>query len=148
MIHEKWIEPIEDLSSCVEPTWYLLFFVAKSAKSKVVRNGAVAVQGMSLNEAVFAGENLLNNLVEASTRFRLGKFAYVADLSKCFFQVQILSSQRDLFRLIWFKNNDVKTGDVQVYRFARHVWGKTPVRFLLYVLLNAWLRKTVLMLLR
>ena len=32
------------------------------------------------------------------------------------------SSQRDLFRLIWFKDNDVKTGDVQAYRFTRHVW--------------------------
>ena len=25
--------------------------------------------------------------------------------------------------MIWFKNNDVNTGDVQVYRFTRHVWG-------------------------
>ena len=38
-----------------------------------------------MNQAVFAGENLLNNLVEVLTRFRLGKFACVADLSKCFF---------------------------------------------------------------
>ena len=122
LICKKWIEPIEDLSSCVEPTWYLPFFVTKSAKPRVVYDGAAAVQGMSLNQAVFAGENLLNNLVEVLTRFRLGKFACVADLSKCFFQVQIPPSQRNLFRLIWFKDNDVKTGDVQVYRFTRHVW--------------------------
>ena len=123
LICKKWIEPIEDLSSCVEPTWYLPFFVTKSAKPRVVYDGAAAVQVMSLNQAVFAGENLLNNLVEVLTRFRLGKFACVADLSKCFFQVQIPPSQRNLFRLIWFKDNDVKTGDVQVYRFTRHVWG-------------------------
>ena len=74
-ICKKWIEPIEDLSPCVKPTWYLPFFVTKSAKPRVVYDGAAAVQGMSLNQAVFVGENLLNNLVEVLTRFRLGKFA-------------------------------------------------------------------------
>ena len=123
LICEKWIEPIEDLSSCIKPTWYLPFFVTKSAKPRVVYDGAAAVQGMSLNQAVFAGENLLNNLVEVLTRFRRGKFACVADLSECFFQVQIPPSQRVLYRLIWFKDNDVKTGGVQAYRFTRHVWG-------------------------
>ena len=123
LICKKWIEPIEDLSSCVKPTWYLPFFVTKSGKPRVVYDDPAAVQGMSLNQAVFAGESLLNNLVEVLTRFRLGKLVYVADLCKCFFQVQIPPSQRDLFRLIWFKDNDVNTGDVQVYRFTRHVWG-------------------------
>ena len=97
LICEKWIEPIEDLSSCVKPTWYLPVFVTKSAKPTVVYDGAAAFQDMSLNQAVFAGENLLNNLVEVLTRFSLGKFACAADLSKCFFQVQIPTNQRDLF---------------------------------------------------
>ena len=34
-ICEKWIEPIEESSSCVKPTWYLLFFVRKSAKPRL-----------------------------------------------------------------------------------------------------------------
>ena len=103
--------------------WYSPFFVTKSAKPRVVYDGAAAVQGMSLNQAVFAAENLLSNLVEVLTRFRLGKFACMADLSKRFFQVQIPPSQRDLFWLIWLEDNDVKTGDVQAYRFTRHVRG-------------------------
>ena len=123
LICKKWIKPIEDLSFCVKPTRYPPFFVAKSAKPREVYNGAAAVQGMSLNQDAFAGENLLNTLVEVLTRFRLGKFACVAHLSKCFLQVQIPPSQRDLFRLIWFKDNDVKTGDVQAHHFTRHVWG-------------------------
>ena len=60
LICEKWIEPIEDLSSCVEPTWYLPFFVTMSAKPRVVYDGPAAVQGMLLNQAVFASENSLN----------------------------------------------------------------------------------------
>ena len=35
-----------------------------SAKPRVVCNGPAAVQGVLLNQAVFAGENSLNNLVE------------------------------------------------------------------------------------
>ena len=100
LICEKWIEPIEDSSSCVESARYLPFVVTKSVKARVVYDGAAAVQGMSLNQAVFAGKNLLNNLVKVLTRFCLGKFACVADPSECFFQVQIPPSQRDLFRLI------------------------------------------------
>ena len=87
-------------------------FVIESAKPRVVYDGAAAVLAMSLNQTVFAGKNLLNNLVEVLTRFRRGKFACVADLSECFFQVQIPPSQRDLYRKIWFKDNDVKTDGV------------------------------------
>ena len=80
LICENWIAPVEDLLFCIEPT-YLLFFVAKSAKPRVVFDGGAAVLGMLLNQVVFRGENLLNSVVEVLTRFRLCKFAYVADLS-------------------------------------------------------------------
>ena len=76
-----------------------------------------------MNQGVFAGKNLSNNQVEVLTRFWPGKLACMADLSKWIFQVQIPPCQQDLFRLIWFKDNDVKTGVVQVFRSTRHVWG-------------------------
>ena len=58
------------------------------------------------------------------TRFRLEKFACMADVStKCFFQVSIPEIQRYLFRLIWFKDNDLDCGITQIYRFTKHVWG-------------------------
>ena len=81
--------------------WYLPYFVTKTTKPRVVYDGSAVFDGMSLNQVVLAGENLLNNLVEVLFRFRLGKFARVADLSKCFFEVKIPPDQRDLFRLIW-----------------------------------------------
>ena len=58
--------------------WYLPFFVAKQDKPKVVYGGAATVAGVSLIQAVLAGTNLLNNLVEVLTRFRLNKFAAMA----------------------------------------------------------------------
>ena len=87
------------------------------------RSIAAKVGGTCLNQAVLAGPNLLNNLMEVLARFRLGKFACMADLSKCFFQIAMPEEQRNLFRIIWFKDNNLNGGDLQVYRFVRHVWG-------------------------
>ena len=97
--------------------------MTKQGKPRVVYDGAATFEGVSLNQAVLAGTNLLNNLVEVLTRFRFGKFACMADLSKCFFQVAVPESQRDLFRIIWFSNSNLETGTPQVFCFSRHVWG-------------------------
>ena len=121
LVEENWIVPVDSVVS--DSKWYLPFFVTRSAKPRVVYDGAAMVEGMSLNQAVLAGENLLNNLVEVLTRFRLGKYACVADVSKCFFQVGIPRDQQDLFRIVWFENNDLDRGVTQIFRFTRHVWG-------------------------
>ena len=47
----------------------------------------------------------------------------MADLSNCFFQISISEDQRDLFCLVWLKDNDKKLGETEVFRFSRHVWG-------------------------
>ena len=121
LIDEQWIEPVDVDSD--KPMWYLPYFVTKTTKPRVVYDGSAVFDGVSLNQVVLAGENLLNNLVDVLIPFRLGKFACVADLSKCFFQVKIPPDQQNLFRLIWFKDSEMLSGDVQVYRFTRHVWG-------------------------
>ena len=79
------------------------FFVTKTSKPRVVYDGSAEVGGSSLNRAALSGENLLNNLVEVLIRFRQGKYACVADLIKCFFQVKIPCEQQDLFRIVWLK---------------------------------------------
>ena len=122
LIDENWISPVEK-DSTSSPMWYLPYFVTKQKKPRVVYDGAALHKGMCLNQAVLGGTNLLNNLVEVLTRFRLGRYACIADLSKCFFQVSIPRKQRDLFRIIWFKNNDVVSGEIQTFCFTRHVWG-------------------------
>ena len=121
LVEENWIVPVDSVVS--DSKWYLPFFVTRSAKPRVVYDGAAMVEGMSLNQAVLAGENLLNNLVEVLIRFRLGKYACVTDVSKCFFQVGIPRDQQDLFRIVWFENNDLDRGVTQIFRFTRHVWG-------------------------
>ena len=98
---EIWIEPVKD-NICIsdKPSWYLPFSVTKTAKPTVVYDGSAAIGGVLLNQVVLSGENLLNGLLEVLIRFRLGKFACVAGLSKCFFQVKIPESQQDLLLVL------------------------------------------------
>ena len=119
------------------PSWHLPFFVTKQGKSRVVYDGAAIFKGICLNHAVFPGANLLNGLTDVLTRFRLGRFAFMTDLSKRFFQISILEDQRDLFRWVWFKDNDIKFGKTEVFRFSRHVWG---IKSSPYIALHAILR--------
>ena len=83
----------------------------------MVYDGAAVAEGMSINQAVLAGENFLNGLVEVLIRFRLGRYACVADISKCFFQVGIPCDQQDWFRIVWYENNDLDHGKPQMFRF-------------------------------
>ena len=119
LIDEVWIVPVEENSSS-GPTRYLPSFVTKQDKARVVYDGAALHRGMSLNQAVLGGANRLNNFVEVLIRFRLGRYACIANLSKCFFQVSLPRAQRDLFRIIWFKGNDIDSGKLQTFCFTRH----------------------------
>ena len=56
-------------------------------------------------------------------RFRMGKFACVTDVSKCFFQIKIPESQQRWFHIIWFRGNGIDSGEIKTFRFTRHVWG-------------------------
>ena len=94
MLREEWLVPV-DGASVDDHAWYLPFFVTNTAKPRVVYDGAAELKGMSINQAVLAGENLLNGLVDVLIRFRLGRYACVADISKCFFQVRIPCDQQD-----------------------------------------------------
>ena len=135
LLREEWLVAVESNSLNVQ-AWYLPFFVTKSAKPRVVYDGAAVAEVMSINQAVLAGENLLNGLVEVLIRFRLGRYACVADISKCFFQVGIPCDQQDWFRIVWYENNDLDHGKPQVFRFTRHVWGINSSPYVALLALN------------
>ena len=115
IISEGWIKTVDGKLVHGNSCWYLPLFVTSQEKSRVVFDGAGSFKRASLNDAVLPGSNLLNILVDVLIRFRLGKFACMADLSKCFFQVALPENQQKLFRLIWFTDNDIEKAAVQIY---------------------------------
>ena len=50
-----------------------------------------------VNDVIMSGPDLLNPLLHVLTRFRLGQYALMADVTKCFFQTGLPVEQRDLF---------------------------------------------------
>ena len=62
-------------------------------------------------------------MVDVLMDFRMGKYACVVDVSKCFFQIKLPQNQQDWFHIIWFKDNNMDSGEIQIIRFTPHVWG-------------------------
>ena len=62
--------------------------------------------------------DLLNPLVHVLARLRRGKYALMADITKCFFQMKLPKAQRDLCRLFSFENDDVHKDNLVPFRFC------------------------------
>ena len=87
---------------------------------------AKSVNGISLNDCMEAGPNLLPDLVGVLIRFRRWQFALTADVRKAFLQVGVDEKDRDAHRFFW---NDV--GTVRIMRFTRVPFGNKGSPFLL-----------------
>ena len=98
----------------------------------MVFDGAAKFQGSALNDAVLSGVNLLNNLLEVLTRFPVGKYASMANLSKCFFEYLYLKIKETCF--VRSTNNNVDGGNIHLFQFTRHCLGINPG---LYIVLFA-----------
>ena len=81
------------------------------------RNNSAA----SLNECLFRGPLLLNGFAGVLLRFRLTRFAVVADIEKAFLQIGLNDEARDLVRFFWLKDpmNLDLPNNLQIYRFTR-----------------------------
>lgn len=64
----------------------------------------------SLNDCLYRGPVLLNDLCGLLMRFRLHRIAMVADIEKPFLQIGLQLNQRDVTRFIWLKHLSSQTG--------------------------------------
>lgn len=88
----------------------------------------------SLNECLYRGPVMLNNLCGMMMRFRLHKVGLVADIEKAFLQVGLQKSERDVTRFLWIKDADkvtVNIDNIEEYRFCRVPFGVISSPFLL-----------------
>ena len=118
----EYILPVADAELSCEPVNYLPYFLTNQNKPRVVYDGSTAWKGRCINDSTYSGPDLLNKLSHVLARFRVGKYALMADLSKCFFQI-LLPRDQHLFLILWFSNDDIERGMLQSFHFTRHVWG-------------------------
>lgn len=79
------------------------------SKIRVVFNGSTRTgAGASLNGFLFAGPNLLPSLADTLTRWRRHRYVFMADIKMMYRQIQLHPDDRDLQRILWEEEGQVK----------------------------------------
>ncbi len=79
-------------------------------------------QGTSLNEEVFKGPDLMNNLIGVLLRFRQHPVAIMADVEGMFHQVKVCDSDSDALRFLWWQDGKIDQHPVE-YKMVVHLFG-------------------------
>ncbi|XP_075253240.1 uncharacterized protein LOC142345042 [Convolutriloba macropyga] len=121
-VRELALVEIESTAKC--PQWYLPHHpAAKPHKPKKVRrvcNAAAKYTGISLNDKLMPGPDLLNSLLGIKFRFRESFIAMTMDIEFKFLQVAVA---KDECKFIKFHRQPNPTQTVDVYEYKRHVFG-------------------------
>lgn len=93
----------------------------KPAKLRVVKDAAWKCKGVSLNDTLVTGPDLLNSLVGILLRFRRGMVAIAGDIEAMFHRVLVRDEDKDCLRFLW--QEDVDATVPEVYRMNVHIFG-------------------------
>ena len=85
----------------------------------------------SLNDCLYSGPNLINNLPDILLRIRIGTYAASSDIKKAFLNLRLNNSDRDSTRFLWPENPLDKNSKLLTYRFTSVLFGSTASPFLL-----------------
>lgn len=106
--------------------WYIphhgVYHPRKPTKLQVVFDCSVKYSGTSLNEHLFTGPDLINNLTGILLRFRQHSIALMCDIEKMFHQFHVQEADRNYLRFLWWRDGDTST-QPQEYRMKVHLFG-------------------------
>ena len=83
-------------------------------------NVASKFRGISLNDNLLTGPDLLQNLIGIIFRFREQRVAITADIEAMFLQVKVPPEDCKVLRFLW---RDNPNEPVNVYEYGRHIFG-------------------------
>lgn len=109
-------------------TWYLPHFPVinpmKPGKVRIVHDAAAKTRGVSLNDHLLTGPDLLQSLPGVLMRFRQHPVAITADIAEMFMQVKIKPEDRDALRYLW-RGSERGDTEPQQYRMTSLIFGAT-----------------------
>ena len=109
-----------------KPSFYLphhgVYNPSKPGKVRVVMDASAKFKGLSLNDCLLSGPDLLNGLIGILCRFRQEHVAFMCDIKGMFQQFRVDEEDRNWLRFLWFKNDDYKSCPVE-YRSRVHLFG-------------------------
>ena len=105
-----------------------IFKESTTTRLRVVFDASAHTQnGLSLNDKLLVGPKIQDDLFEILLRFRIHKYAMVADIEKMYRQINIVSEQRPLQRILWRKHTDEP---LQIYELNTITYGTASAPFL------------------
>ena len=104
--------------------WYLphhpVINPNKPEKVRRVCNAAAKYQGVSLNDKLLPGPDLLQSLIGIIFRFREHQKALSADIEAMFLQVAVPKDDSRCLRFLWREDPERK---IEIYEYTRHIFG-------------------------
>ncbi|XP_069195602.1 uncharacterized protein [Procambarus clarkii] len=97
---------------------------------------------VSLNDCLQTGPSLTQRLYDVLLKFRIGTYAYTADISKAFLRVGLQEEDRNYTKFLWIKDPNDPNSEIITYRFASVLFGATSSPFLLQATLDTHLKKS------
>ncbi|XP_035225711.1 uncharacterized protein LOC118198203 [Stegodyphus dumicola] len=91
----------------------------------------------SLNDCLFKGPNLIEEIPAILLRFREKAIAVVSDISRAFLQTEVKEEDRRFLRFLWWE----KKNKIKVYQHNRVLFGATCSPFLLSAIIGYHLNK-------
>uniref|UniRef100_A0A182NVM4 DUF1758 domain-containing protein n=1 Tax=Anopheles dirus TaxID=7168 RepID=A0A182NVM4_9DIPT len=99
-----------------------------TTKLRVVFDASCSTDsGDSLNDALIVGPVVQDDLVSITLRFRLPKYALIADIEKMYRQIWVQKSERPLQRILWKNDSD---GDIKIFQLNTVTYGTSSAPYL------------------
>ncbi|XP_046708913.1 uncharacterized protein LOC124388391 [Silurus meridionalis] len=109
-------------------TWYIphhgVFHPKKPEKLRVVFDCSAKFRGISLNDTLLTGPDLINSLLGVLCRFRKEAVAIICDIEKMFHQFYVSPELQNYLRFLWWEDGDLEA-EPQEYQMAVHLFGAT-----------------------
>ena len=102
-----------------------------TTKLRVVYDASARSNGAALNDCLYTGPPLAENIFDILLRFRASRIALTGDVEKAFLMVSIAEEDRDVLRFLWVDDIEKKNPEIVVLRFTRVVFGVCSSPFLL-----------------
>lgn len=129
------------------PVHYIPYHIVRQVgkKGRLVYDASARLKDQrSLNECLYRGPSMLEDLTALLLQFRTGKIGITADIEKAFLQIGLQEPDRDVTRFLWVKNinKELTEDNLLHYRFCRVPFGIISSPFLLNATVRYHLSKT------